>query len=115
MLTDLTGLAARGRPIDGVFGYDFFSRLIVTIDEDNQRLILTDPATFEYRGTGEVLPLTFGGGRGKWIYIPGTIKVTGVPAEALPIFADTGSSDAVDTYSGKRIILEQGKHFEDPF
>jgi hypothetical protein len=129
--------------------------------------------------------LTFGGGRGKWVYIAGTIKVTGVPEETLQIFVDTGSSDAVDTellkkskaalqatqtgeglgkprsgiagrvellrlgkfelrdapstccgnpgnenmiggavlrhfavtldYSGKRMILEPGKHFADPF
>lgn len=185
LLTDLSGLAAQGRPLDGIFGYDFFSKLIVTIDEDNHRLILTDPAEFEYRGQGEVLPLTFGGGRGKWVYIAGTIKVTGVPEETLQIFVDTGSSDAVDTellkkskaalqatqtgeglgkprsgiagrvellrlgkfelrdapstccgnpgnenmiggavlrhfavtldYSGKRMILEPGKHFADPF
>jgi len=185
LLTDLSSLAAQGRPLDGIFGYDFFSKLIVTIDEDNHRLILTDPAEFKYRGPGEALPLTFGGGRSKWIYIPGTIKVAGVPEEALQLFVDTGSMDAVDTallkkskaalqetktgeglgkagsgisgrvellrlgkfelrdapstccgnpgnenmiggavlrhfsvildYSGKRMILEPGKHFADPF
>jgi predicted aspartyl protease len=97
LLTDLSALAAQGRPLDGIFGYDFFSKLIVTIDEDRQMLVLTDPAKFEYRGAGEVLPLTFGGGRGKWIYVPGSIKVAGIPAETLAIFVDTGSSDAVDT------------------
>jgi predicted aspartyl protease len=97
LLTDLSALAAQGRPLDGIFGYDFFSKLIVTIDEDRQMLVLTDPAKFEYLGAGEVLPLTFGGGRGKWIYVPGSIKVAGIPAETLAIFVDTGSSDAVDT------------------
>src|SRR5262249_14890440 len=76
--------------------YDLFSKVVVTMDQDKQTLTLLDPATFEYGGTGAVLPLTFGG-RGKWIYVPVTVKVPGVPAETLQFFVDTGSSDAVDT------------------
>jgi hypothetical protein len=57
LLTDLSGLAAQGRPLDGIFGYDFLNKLSVAIDEDNHALILTDrisrqgrSSAFDFRG-----------------------------------------------------------------
>ncbi len=95
LITDLSGI--EGRTIDGILGYDFFNNLVVMMDEDRRSLTVMDPSAFDYRGSGVVLPVTFGGGRGKWIYVPGTVKVDGVAPETLQFFVDTGSSDAVDT------------------
>jgi predicted aspartyl protease len=103
LITDLSGLASQGHSVDGILGYDLFSKVVVIVDEDERRLTLIDPARFQYTGSGSVLPLTFGG-RGKWIYIPATAKVPGAQPETLQFFVDTGSSDAVDT-----ILLKKSK------
>ena len=50
---------ASGHPFDGTLGYDFISRFVVEIDYVARRLILHDKDTFEYRGAGEILPITF--------------------------------------------------------
>ena len=109
LITDLSGLAEQGHSIDGIFGYDLFSKLVVTMDQDLHKLILTDPANFEYRGAGAVLPITFGGRRGKWIYVPATVRVPGIAPEKLQFFVDTGSSDAVDTELIKKSTAPLGK------
>ena len=103
LITDLSSLASQGHSIDGILGYDLFSTVVVTMDEDDGRLTLINPANFQYTGSGAVLSLTFGG-RGKWIYVPATAKVRGAQPETLQFFVDTGSSDAVDT-----ILLKKSK------
>jgi membrane-associated protease RseP (regulator of RpoE activity) len=47
-----------GMPIEGILGYDIFSRFVVKIDYENQKLTLYEPSSFEYKGKGEVLPIT---------------------------------------------------------
>ena len=95
-LTNLQGLGFSHR-IDGFFGYDLLAKLVVTSDVDRRRITFTDPSAFRYEGSGAILPLRFGGKRGRWIYIRGTVKVPGNPAEESEFFVDSGSQDAVDT------------------
>jgi hypothetical protein len=60
---DATGLEhALGVPIGGIFGYDFISRFVVEIDYRNKLMTLHNPATWSYRGTGAVVPITFDDG-----------------------------------------------------
>lgn len=49
----------RSRRRDGVLGAGFFRRFVVEIDSKAKTVALHEPASFEYKGQGEVLPLTF--------------------------------------------------------
>lgn len=48
-----------GRAMDGILGAEFFRRYVVEIDYDANEISLYEPATFEYAGRGESLPLSF--------------------------------------------------------
>lgn len=55
----LAPLFARfGRRVDGVIGYDFLKLFVVEVDYAAKTLNLYDPASYEYEGAGEVVPLT---------------------------------------------------------
>ena len=45
--------------VHGILGYDLFSRYVVEIDFERELLTLHQPDDFDYRGNGEVLPLTY--------------------------------------------------------
>ena len=47
-----------GMSDDGILGYDIFSRFVVKVDYENQKLTLYEPPSFEYTGKGEILPIT---------------------------------------------------------
>jgi len=49
----------RWRKRDGILGEGFFRRFVVEINVAKQRLRLFEPKTFDYRGAGEILPITF--------------------------------------------------------
>lgn len=46
-----------GRQVDGILGYDFISRFVMTIDYAGARLHLRDRHGYEYAGGGKVVPL----------------------------------------------------------
>ena len=47
--------------IHGILGYDLFSRYVVELDFQNERLTLHQPEHFQYDGTGEVVSLGYDG------------------------------------------------------
>jgi hypothetical protein len=47
------------RKRDGILGEGFFRRFVVEIDVGKQKLRLFEPKTFDYHGSGEILPITF--------------------------------------------------------
>jgi hypothetical protein len=49
-----------GKDIDAIIGYQLMAKFVVKIDFDQHTLTLYDPSTFEYHGTGTVLPLQIG-------------------------------------------------------
>lgn len=49
----------RWRKRDGILGAGFFRHFVVEIDVAKQRLQLFEPKTFDYQGSGEVLPISF--------------------------------------------------------
>ena len=60
---DDTGLErALGVPNGGILGYDFISRFVVEIDYRKSLMILHNPETWSYRGTGAIVPITFDDG-----------------------------------------------------
>jgi len=46
------------RPVAGVVGADFITRVVTTVDYDAQTLTFDDPATFTYAGAGKAVPFT---------------------------------------------------------
>jgi hypothetical protein len=50
-----------GMPLVGILGYDIFSRFVAKIDYENQKLTLYEPSVFEYKGSGQSLPITLEG------------------------------------------------------
>jgi len=47
-----------GRNVDGVIGYSLFSRYVVEIDYLSRIVNLYEPATYQYTGGGEIIPIT---------------------------------------------------------
>jgi Aspartyl protease/PDZ domain len=48
-----------GRSIDGILGSELFRRFVVQVDYETSEIQLFEPATFEYRGPGDALPIDF--------------------------------------------------------
>jgi hypothetical protein len=48
-----------GRSLDGILGSELFRRYVVEIDYDASVIHLWEPAGFDYRGPGEILPIDF--------------------------------------------------------
>lgn len=56
----LTKLAqSEARAVDGILGYEFFSRYAVQLDYAARKMTVYEAKSFAYTGSGEVLPLTF--------------------------------------------------------
>ena len=51
--------AALGRDLDGIVGGEFIRQFVVELDYQSRFIRLHDPATFQYTGRGEALPLDF--------------------------------------------------------
>lgn len=51
--------AVEGVPQYGLVGYEVFKRFVATVDYEKKLLTLTLPSTFDYHGTGTVVPFTF--------------------------------------------------------
>jgi hypothetical protein len=48
-----------GRDVEGTLGYELFANYVVTLDYQARTMTLENPATYSYRGTGTIIPLTF--------------------------------------------------------
>jgi aspartyl protease len=89
----LPGPEQWGRPLDGLFGYNFLERFVTTINYPEKRFTIEEPLTFQYNGSGEILPINF---QGQQPFVRARIKVPGNPAEESLFLIDTGSQDEVD-------------------
>jgi hypothetical protein len=103
------------RPCAGILGYDFISRLVVTVDFENGTLGLADPERFTYAGKGAALPIAFAAG------VP-LVRATLDGAYEGDFRLDVGSGSGVDLHtpfvvkhelekSAKRTVLDQGGGF----
>jgi predicted aspartyl protease len=77
----------RWRKRDGIIGEGFFRRFVVEIDVAKQRIRLFEPKTFEYNGSGEILPISF---KKDTPIIEATIKPEGRDAITGRFEIDTG-------------------------
>jgi len=46
-----------GFKVDGILGFDFFSRFITKIDYANEKLSVYNPENFKYKGDGAIIPV----------------------------------------------------------
>ncbi len=96
---DLSGVAASiGRPIDGILGYEFLSRFIVTIDYAKHELVLNEPQSV-VSPPGTPMPIEL---VKHWPFIKATVKVKGIEPISDSFLIDSGSNDAVDHPAVKR-------------
>lgn len=51
--------AVEGAPQFGLVGYEVFKRFVAAVDYEKRLLTLSLPSTFEYHGTGTIVPFTF--------------------------------------------------------
>jgi hypothetical protein len=82
----------RSRRRDGVLGSGFFRRFVVEIDSKNSTITLYEPKSFEYKGTGEVLPITF---RRDTPIVEGSIVLTNGQIAPARFELDTGCDGAL--------------------
>jgi predicted aspartyl protease len=92
------GGGGRSRRRDGIIGSGFFRRFVVEIDSRHREVRLHEPGTFQYTGSGEVLPLTFSGDTP---VVEATLRVSGE--------TDVKGRFEVDTGCDSSLCL--GKHF----
>jgi len=92
---DLAPLAASlGVRVDGILGYEVFSRFVVTVDYQAERLTFTLPEAFHPpAGAAQVLPIEL---RDKWAFVKAELVLPGPVAVQDGFMIDSGSSDAVD-------------------
>ncbi len=97
-------LAARaGRELHGFLGRELFDRYVVEVDPVGRRLLLYDPSSFVYGGTGQILPMEVKDGRA---VVRARVNVTGSKATAVRLLVDTGSGRYLTLISGGRRRLE---------
>jgi hypothetical protein len=81
-----------GRPIDGIFGYDFISRFVVQIDYENLKLNLYDRKSYKYGGEGAIVPMELEDNTPR---VEGTVTPPGREPISCRLLVDTGASGAV--------------------
>lgn len=81
-----------GRVMDGIVGAELFRRYVVEIDYADKVITLYEPATYEYRGPGENLPLTFSDNHP---YVRAKVTLPGREPIAGEFVIDAGSNFAV--------------------
>jgi hypothetical protein len=85
--------AAFGRNIGGVVGNDVIGKFAVEIDYANRLVNFHEPASYDYRGAGSVVPVTVEDDG--LIFARGEIEVAGRAPLACKFEIDTGSTGAL--------------------
>jgi hypothetical protein len=90
---DDTGLErALGVPNGGILGYDFISRFVIEIDYQKKLMILHNPKTWSYRGTGATVPITFDDGIS---YFEARLSIPTEPDLPAHMVADFGAAGSM--------------------
>jgi hypothetical protein len=82
--------AVPGFEFDGVIGYHFINQFVLEIDYQQKVMNLYSPRTYRYSGNGEIVPLSFAGGRKTPLVLAKIIVEGRGPVEAS-VELDTGS------------------------
>ena len=81
-----------GRYLDGTVGYNFISLYVVEIDYANDTIRLYNPASYEYSGSGRVIPFEF---ISQLPAIRGALSLPGMQPVAGTFVVDTGTRMAI--------------------
>jgi hypothetical protein len=81
-----------GHKMDGILGSEFFRRFVVEIDFEKMEISLYEPASFNYRGGGEMLALSFNDNHP---YVRARVELQGRDAIDGEFVIDTGSNFAL--------------------
>lgn len=81
-----------GRTISGVIGNDILKKLAVEVDYASQVINLYEPESYQYSGSGEVVPLTL---EGDLPFASGRVALAGRPVIRGKFELDSGSTGAV--------------------
>jgi len=82
----------RGRPIDGVIGYDLFVQYVVTIDFQKKTLTLSKPAGFVRPAAAVAVPITFAG---RLPVVQSTLTLADHSTIEARLVVDTGASQSI--------------------
>jgi predicted aspartyl protease len=82
----------RGRAIDGLIGYDLFTRFTVAIDFQARELTIWQPSAFRAPKGVVTVPLTFAG---RLPVVDAAILQTNRPSLPVRLMVDTGASQAI--------------------
>jgi len=85
--------ASLGVRVDGILGYELFSRFVVTVDYETKSLTFTVPAAFRPSHSALALPIEI---RDKWPFVKAELVLPGPVTVQDSFLIDSGSSDAVD-------------------
>lgn len=85
--------AGDGGRVDGIIGYPFLSRFVITIDYAAKQLTLTLPEAFHPDNAAQALPIEL---RDKWPFVKEELVLSGAVTVQDSFLIDSGSSDAVD-------------------
>jgi hypothetical protein len=86
--------ASVGARVDGILGYEVFSRFAITVDYKGRRLTVSLPEAFHPPGgSAQALPIEL---RDKWAFVKAELVLPGPVAVQDSFLIDSGSSDAVD-------------------
>jgi hypothetical protein len=78
----------------GILGYDFLSRFVVEIDYVNQTITLSDPQSYNYKGSGHRVPITLDGTP----FVRAEVQVNGREPVPGQFMIDTGFDGAATLY-----------------
>lgn len=82
-----------GVKVDGILGYELFSRFVVTLDYEAKTMTLNSPGAFHISNAAQEIPLEL---RNKWPFVKAELVLPGPVTVQDSFFVDSGSSDAVD-------------------
>jgi hypothetical protein len=99
-----------GHEFAGILGYDFISKFVVEINYLKQAITLHDQATYQYRGNGESLPISFNASGHPMVHAQ-VIDDMGPPVDGAFVF-DIGSGAALilnTPFVDKERFLQSGR------
>ncbi|MEM7350406.1 MAG: PDZ domain-containing protein [Acidobacteriota bacterium] len=76
----------------GIIGRGLFARYVVEIDFDRQQLVLYEPASYAYRGPGEVVPIRLQGGHP---HCDAIVELASGVRRTIDVVIDSGAGSAL--------------------
>ena len=101
-----------GHAVDGILGYDFFERFVVTLDYAERTVTIREPASFTPPPGAHATPIVI---RGNQPYVDAAAVLADGRSVTGSFELDTGSADVVDVHApfvaAKRLLLPGVKTF----